>query len=300
MSTNKKASLGAHALVWSSYILALLAAWGTLRLLPDAHPLVRVAVADVVATVVVFAFSRAFDNSSFYDAYWSIAPMAIAPYLAFGQYETDGISVRKWLALLVVYAWGARLTSNWLRNWEGLKHEDWRYIVFRKQWGKAYWPLCFLAIHFFPTVCTYLGSLPLFVAMSSERPLGVLDIVGVVVGLSGAIIEGIADEQLRAYTAKKQQAPDEAKGGVCEVGLWRWSRHPNYFGECTFWVGLWIIALAADPSRAWWAASGAVLIILMFVFGTIPMAEKRALARRPEFAEYQRKVSVLVPWFRKS
>jgi len=274
----------------------MIAAAITVRAMPNAQPIVRVAIADVVATVVVFAFSRAFDNSSFYDAYWTIAPMVIAPYLAFGPHATEGISVRKWLAIAVVFAWGLRLTWNWVLGWKGLAHEDWRYLHFRPKWGGVYWPLSFLAFHLFPTVCTFLGCLPLFVIMSSSAPLRVLDLIGITIAAGGALIEAVADAQLRAYRAACESTG--TSGGICEVGLWRYSRHPNYFGECSFWFGLWILGVASAPSAAAWTASGVVLIVALFVFGTIPMMERRSLERRSEFAEHRRKVSMFVPWFR--
>ena len=278
--------------------MAVAAAWASVRVLPDAPPIMHVAIADVIATVVIFAFSRAFDNSSFYDAYWTIAPMVIAPYLAFGPYATEGISVRKWLALAVVLVWGGRLTWNWVRGWQGLAHEDWRYVHFRPKWGRRYWAGSFLAFHFMPTVCTFLGCLPLFVIMSSPRPLRLLDLAGVGVALGGAIVEAVADAQLRNFRA--DCTTQGRSGGICEAGLWRYSRHPNYFGECTFWVGLWLLGAAAAPADAVWTSAGAVVIIALFVFGTIPMMERRSIERRPAFADHQRKVSMLVPWFRSS
>ncbi len=285
------------ALVSLSYVLGGALGYAAMRAAPGLHPIASVALGDFVATVVVFAFSRAFNNSSFYDPYWSVAPMVIAPYLAFGAYADAGLPARKWIAIAAVTPWALRLTYNWIRGWEGLHHEDWRYVDFRKQWGAWYWPGSFGAIHLFPTVATFAGSLPFFVTMSSTRPVGPLDYFGLVVALAATVIEGVADEQLRSY--RKASEASGKKGGVCEVGLWRYSRHPNYFGECGLWFGLWILGIAAEPS-AWWVCLGALGILAMFVFGTIPLAENRALARRPEFKDHQRKVSMLVPWFRRS
>ena len=276
----------------AAYIAALLGAWLTLRLVPDWSLIARVALADFVATVIVFAFSRGVDNSSMYDPYWSLAPMAIAPYLALGPFLQEGISVRKWCLILVVWLWGARLTFNWLRGWRGLDHEDWRYVDLRAT-GRAYWAVSFLGIHLFPTICTFAGCLALFPAMSASTPMGWLDAVGLAVALAALVIEAVADRQLFDH---RQSANAKA---ICEVGLWRWSRHPNYFGECSFWVGLWLVGVSAAPD-AWWTVSGPVIMFALFLFISIPMAEKRALARRPDFAEHQRRVSRLVPWFRSS
>ncbi|NUP08515.1 MAG: DUF1295 domain-containing protein [Polyangiaceae bacterium] len=290
----RSSRIRAQLIVLSAYVLATFAAGVMLHFIPSLHPITRVAIADTVATAVVFAFSRAFENSSVYDPYWSVAPMVIAAYLVFGLNGEAGISVRKWLALLVVFVWGARLTFNWIRGWKGFHQEDWRYLQFKPKWGAFYWPLSFLGIHFFPTVCTFLGCLPLFVITISERPVGWLDLLGAGIALAGTLIEGTGDEQLRAF----REDPAN-KGGICDVGLWHYSRHPNYFGECTFWLGLWVMGYAAAPEAAAWTAIGVVVIVALFVFYSIPAAEKRSLERRADYAEHQKHVSAFVPWFRK-
>jgi len=284
------------ALVAFSYVVCIGVAWMVLRYFPELGWLARVGIADVVATVVMFGFSRTFDNSSFYDAYWSLFPMALAPWLAFGP-ASDRLVARHVIVIAIVWIWGLRLTWNWVRSWEGLDHEDWRYTVFRKRYGTKYWPFSFAAIHLFPTACTYLSSWPLFPAMASEKPLDAFDVAAALVALAGAIIEATSDATLRKYRA--DCVARGITGAVCETGLWRYSRHPNYFGECTFWVGVWLMGVAADPSVWLWTLPGPTVIVLLFVFGTIPMMEKRSLERRPEFAEHQRKVSMLVPWFRR-
>lgn len=285
----------AFALVTLSYVIALAAAWATMRFAPPMHPLLLLFAADVVATVIVFGFSRAFDNSSFYDPYWSVMPMVLAAYLPFsGLPGVVELGPRQLLVIVVVFAWGVRLTVNWMRGWSGLEHEDWRYVGFREQFPRAYWAVSFAGIHFFPTVCTFLGSLAMWPAATSDAPLGPLDVAGGVVALAATAIEYVADEQMRAF--RREQAARGGAGGTCERGLWGWSRHPNYFGEISFWVGLWMIGVTARPADAWWTASGPLTMIVLFVFASIPLMEKRSLARRPEYADVQRRISMLVPW----
>lgn len=277
------------ALVGFAYVIAHLAAWAAVQALPGWSPLAAVAVATSVATVVVFVFSRAFNNTSVYDPYWSVAPFSIALWLATGPGGGDGVTTRQGLVLAVVFVYAARLTLNWARGWTGLSHEDWRYVDFRQKTGKAYWLVSFTALHFFPTVMTYLGSLPLGAALVDGRAdFGWLDLVAAVITLMAVGIEGLADEQLRHF---RQHAKP---GDICDVGLWRYSRHPNYFGEIGFWVGLWLFGVAAGAP--WWTAVGVVAMIGLFVGASIPMAEKRSLARRPHYAEHQKRVSMLIPW----
>lgn len=306
MSSTSPSSSGrslsfAFALVGFAYVIAHVAAGAIAGAMQGAfHPLVIVAAADLGATIVVFAFSRAFDNSSFYDAYWSVAPVSIAWWLALQP--GDALTARQWLVLALISLYGARLTFNWARGWTGLGHEDWRYVDLRKSTGKAYWVVSFFGLHFFPTVCVFLGVLPLH-AVLSKAPWGDavgvgiearagfswLDVVAAIVTLSAIVIETVADEQLRNFRTSKT-------GEICDVGLWSVSRHPNYFGEISFWFGLWLFGVAAGAP--WWSVSGVVVMIALFNFASIPLAEKRSLARRPHFAEHQRRVSKLIPWFR--
>lgn len=280
------------AVVGFAYVIAHLAAWAAVQAVPGWNLLGALALADAVATVVVFVFSRAFDNSSLYDPYWSVVPFSIALWLATGPGGAEGLTARQGLLLAVVFVYAARLTFNWARGWGGFSHEDWRYVDLRKKTGKAYWLVSFAALHFFPTVMTYLGSLPLVTALVDARAgFSWLDLLAAVVTLAAVAIEGLADVQLRDF--RRTARP----GDICDVGLWRSSRHPNYFGELGFWFGLWLFGVAAGAP--WWTVIGVVAMVGLFLGASIPLAEARSLARRPHYAEHQKKVSMLVPWFPK-
>ena len=277
-----------------AYAAGLAAAWGAARALgPDHHPLVIVGAADLAATVAVFAFSVVFDNTSVYDPYWSVAPLAIAPYLAMRPEASGALSARQILVCTLVGLWGLRLTYNWARSFTGLGHEDWRYVNFRGTTGRAYWLMSFFGLQLFPTVLVYLGCLPLPAALSSARPLGLGDAVAAAITLGAILIETVADEQLRAFRREKK-----GRGAIMQRGLWAYSRHPNYFGEVVFWWGIFAFALAADTA-ALWTGAGALAITVLFVFASIPMLDRRSLASRPEYADHMRRVSALVPWFPK-
>lgn len=272
------------------YLAALAAAAGTVRLV-SLEPLWAALAADLVATGVVFAFSVGLRNSSMYDPYWSVAPPALFAYwLATGE-----ASARGWLVGALVSLWGVRLTWNFLRGFSSLAHEDWRYRELQAKHGPLYWPVSFLGIHLMPTLLTFAGSVPLWVVLHrGARPLGVLDAVAALVTLLGIGYEAVADEQLRAYV---RGGPP--KGEWLRSGLWRHSRHPNYFGEVTFWWGLFLFGLAADPT-AWWAGAGALAIVVLFLVVSIPMIDARMKRRRPGYAAYAKRVSRLVPWFVRS
>jgi steroid 5-alpha reductase family enzyme len=273
-----------------AYAAGLLAAVYVGRTVHGLHPLVAAGAADLAATVVVFTFSVAYDNSSFYDAYWSVAPPCIAVY--WWLTAPPGVSpARQALVLLLIFAWGIRLTLNWLRGWRGLDHEDWRYVQMRGQSGGAYWLVSFAGLHLAPTVVVFLGCLPVFLAVArGTAPVDALDVLAVVVTAGAIAIEAIADLQLHRFRAS---AP---AGSTLATGLWAYSRHPNYFGEALFWWGLWLFGFAAVPGTWSWAA-GALSITLMLWFVSIPLLDERMRASRPGYAERVARVSALVPWF---
>jgi steroid 5-alpha reductase family enzyme/SAM-dependent methyltransferase len=277
----------AAGIVWCAvaYAVAIGAGIGAGYGVRDLHPLLVVAVADVVGTAVIFAFSRAFNNSSLYDPYWSVAPMAIVLYWAADAPER----MRAIVMVALVWAWGARLTYNFLKGWPGLHHEDWRYVNIRNANGRMYWLVSFFGIHLAPTVWVYLGCLAFYPALTSSRPLGVPD-AGAVLLTAGAIaLEAIADRQLWQF-----RRSNPAPGAIMKSGLWRTSRHPNYLGEICFWWGLFAMGLAAEPSL-WWTIAGPLSITALFVFISVPMIDKRHLERRSGYAEHMRTCAPLIP-----
>lgn len=240
------------------------------------------ALADLAATVVVFAFSVAANNTSVYDPYWSVMPPVLAVFLLL----RTGLDARGVAIVAVVTLWGIRLTYNWARGWRGLKHEDWRYVAFRKH-GRAYWAISFAGLQLFPSVMTFVGCLPLF--FSFDAPVNAVQVLGLAICLGATAIETVADEQMRAFRSEPGN-----DGQIIDVGLWSWSRHPNYFGELGFWLGLFVLGLGSGAPL--WTAVGIAALIGLFLGASIPLAEKHSLQRRPGFAEHQRKVSMLIPW----
>lgn len=261
------------------------------RLAPD-RLILAALLADLAATIVVFGFSLAFDNSSLYDPYWSVAPVPIAVFW-YAHAPAGGTRIRQLAVLALLLGWAIRLTVNCLRRWKGLEQEDWRYAE-RRGLGWLYWPVSFLGFHLFPTLIVFLGCLSLAAALGSAgRPVGILDAAAAAATLTAILIEWAADRQLRGFREKRSQESD--RGELLETGLWAGSRHPNYFGEVLFWWGLWLFGLAAAPS--WWATiAGPLAITGMFLFISVPMMDRHLLARRPEYASLISRRSGLVPW----
>lgn len=250
------------------YLIALGAAVLTLKYAPISNMLWKTALADVVATFVVFIFSMIYKNSSVYDPYWSAAPILIVFYWLFQTGETDFLFKAIW-ALIII--WGVRLTWNWILRWDGMRDEDWRYVNIRKKTGKFYWPVSFLGIHLMPTILVFLGLVPVYYIMMSEVSWldSWLAVIAFLFTLSAIFLEKSADDQLR-YHLKTRQNENER----LQTGLWVFLKYPNYMGEMAFWWGLYFFAIAVDRSL-WWTVFGPASITLMFLFISIPMMKKR-------------------------
>lgn len=245
--------------------------------------------ADVAATIAVFGFSVAFRNSSFYDAYWSVAPIPLALYW-WAQAGAVASPGRALLVAALVGAWALRLTWNWARSWQGLQHEDWRYRRIAQETGRAYWIASFLTIHAMPTLLVFLGCLPLHAALSAPgRPLGALDALASLVTALAIALEARADQELRRFVRARHDRSE-----LLSTGVWALSRHPNYLGEIGFWWGLFLFGIAADPG-ALWTGSGALAITLLFRFASLPLMETRLREGKPGFEAYCRRTPILIP-----
>ncbi len=256
----------------SAYVAAGGAAAIAGRLAGGLHPILAGGLADLAATLAVFAFSLAFNNSSMYDPYWSLIPPFLALYWLL-RAGAHGLPARQALAGALLLAWAARLTFNWARRWRGLAHEDWRYADWRRI-GAAYWPLSFAGFHLLPTAIVFLGCLPLWPALTAPgRPLGLLDALAAAVTAGAVALEAAADRQLARFLRTA------GRTDVLETGLWALSRHPNYFGEVSFWWGLWLFGLAADPSW-WWTVAGPLAMTALFLGVSVPMMDRHLAARR--------------------
>ncbi|MDX1892223.1 DUF1295 domain-containing protein [Mycolicibacterium sp. 050158] len=285
MNKTRSLLVVAVAYVFAIGVAAAWLAWGpgTGRLWLDTL------VADVLATLVVFAFSRMYRNSSFYDAYWSVIPPLLILYW-WSQAGPGVDRMRCWLVAIVVVLWAIRLTANWVYAFPGLHHEDWRYPMFKERAGRWEFLADLGAIHLIPTCQVFLAMVPAYVAVT--RPgAGVtwLAWVAFVVGLAAVGIELAADVQMHRFVATRRP------GEVMDRGLWSWSRHPNYFGEFGFWLAVALFGVAAAPADAWWLVIGAVAILAMFLFASIPMMEQRSLDRRPGYQDVVDRVSRFVP-----
>ena len=150
----------AFLLVFLSYFIAIVSAIGLGYLLRDLNPILMLFLVDILATFIIFIISTVFKNASFYDPYWSFIPIIIALYLLFTSSGSVN-NIRQYIVMLMVCLWGLRLTWNWIRQWKGINHEDWRYVYFRKKFANSFWLINLTGIQLMPTFFVYFGCLTL-------------------------------------------------------------------------------------------------------------------------------------------
>lgn len=278
-----------------TYILAGTLSWYLCLILDFLPPLLMLLVVDIIATVIVFVLSMIFHNASLYDPYWSVAPFLIAIYWLVSSQNFANFNLRQIIVFLLISIWSFRLTYNWVRQWKGIQHEDWRYRDLRVKHGKNFWFINLTGIHLMPTILVYLGSLSFYSSLTTINiPFNLLDIFGISITVSAILIETIADQQSYNFIKSRRDRTQ-----LIDYGLWNYSRHPNYFGEILFWWGMYFFALSVHISF-WWMIIGPISITILFNVVSIPLMEKRNMKRKPTYAEYKNKVSRLIPWFRKS
>ena len=248
-------------------------------------------IADLIATLGIFIASRVLHNSSCYDPYWSVLPPFLVGFWLLAARDVAGVEDGRTVLLAVVVAvWAVRLTGNWLHDWPGLHHEDFRYPEVRASAGRFELLADLVGIHLVPTLIVFLGLVPAYAVLARPgEPVGWLDVVATVVGIGAAMLQLVADAQMRAFIRNRQP------GQAMESGLWAWSRHPNYFGEVAFWWSLALFGIAGAPEDWWWLVVGGVAMTVMFQAASIPMMEKRSLERRPTYQDIIDRVPRLVP-----
>ncbi len=281
----KKLSRGASLLVvLLVYVLAFFAGLLVYKLLSP--PLLAFFLADIAATLTVWAFGLLFRNASLYDPYWSVAPPVLFVCFTLVSGRFDALSAF-YLALFLI--WGTRLTLNWALGWKSLAQQDWRYTQLHDDNPKLYFLTNLFGINLVPTLFVFAALVPAYLT-TAEAPgaLNVLTFIGAAVCLGAPLLQLISDAQLRRFRLEPSH-----KGLSIGSGLWKYSRHPNYLGEVSFWWGAWLIQLSVLPAL-WWTAAGPVLMTTLFLFISIPMMEKRLLASRADYADYRRRTSALL------
>lgn len=245
--------------------------------------LLKLFVFDIVATVVTFIFSVIYKNSSVYDAYWSATPMVMAIWLFMHEKAFGAMQL---LFLVVFLLWSVRLTMNWIEVFTDFSYEDWRYKKYRNETPGIFWPIVnFFGIHLMPTLVVFAGMLPMFDLVHVDTDIRVLP--GIIIMLFGILMEYFADREMHSFLQNAKP------GEVINIGLWKYSRHPNYLGEISFWLGVFV-AVFPFSTEHWYYGIGALAVAILFNVVSIPLMEKRQLQRRPAYKAYKEATSRLL------
>jgi steroid 5-alpha reductase family enzyme len=221
---------------------------------------------------------------SMVDSLWSVFFLvALGAYLALA----NATGPRAMLILGLVGVWGLRLSVYITARNHG-KPEDHRYREIRRNNQPNFWLKSLYIVFLFQGFLAWVMCLPALAAVSAQASLGPLDYAGVALWLVGMTFEVVGDYQLARF--RKQR---ENNGKVLDSGLWRYTRHPNYFGEATIWWGIYLVALSAG---AWWTVFAPLLMtfLLLRVSG-VSLLEKDIADRRPAYREYIRRTNAFIP-----
>jgi len=231
-------------------------------------------------------------NAAIADALWGLGFVLVA-WLTF--FLADGFFPRKLLLALLVTIWGLRLFIHIAARSRG-KGEDPRYAAWRAQYGQRFWLVSFYKVFLIQALFLWVISIGVQYGQAAETParLTWLDAAGLALWLAGIITESVADYQLKRFL----ETP-ENRGRVMDRGLWRYSRHPNYFGESLVWWGIFVIVVSA-PWGFLTIVSPLVITYTLLRLTGVTLMEQTEFSDNPEYQAYIRRTSAFVPWFPKS
>lgn len=238
---------------------------------------------------ILWLISILLKNVSIVDLFWGFGFVVINVYYFF---TLETFFPRQILLLALVSIWGLRLSI--YLAWRNIgKGEDFRYQEFRRKYGeKNYWWISFFQTFLLQGVLMWIISLPLQGTnlYSKAESLNPLDYLGIMVWLIGFVFEAGGDYQLAQFKANPAN-----KGKVLNTGFWRYTRHPNYFGDSAVWWGYGLICIATG---SYWFAIGSIIMTLLIIkVSGVALLEKTLKSQKPEYLEYIEKTNSFFPWF---
>lgn len=239
---------------------------------------------NLLIGLLAWVYSIPKRNVAIVDGLWSLMILAsLSVYLLL----SPAAGARGLLVLLMVSAWAVRLSVHISVRNHG-KPEDHRYRAIRNNNQPLFWLKSLYIVFGLQAVLAWLVSLPAVAAAASSAPLGWLDLAAVLVWGTGMFFEVVGDWQLARFQRNRESA-----GEVMDQGLWRYTRHPNYFGEALLWWGIWLAALSAG---AWWSVISPLLMTwLLLRISGVALLEKDIADRRPAYRDYIERTSAFIP-----
>ena len=243
----------------------------------------------VAALTCLWVVSLVRRDASIIDPFWGMG-FILVTWFAFAFSPAASVVERSWLLAALTTIWGLRLSLHLLwRNWGHA--EDRRYRAMREHHGPRFWWVSLLTVFLLQAVILWVVSMPIQSVMvtAAAKPIGWLDFAGVALWTVGLFFEAVGDFQMARFQAIPQNA-----GRVMDRGLWRLTRHPNYFGDFCVWWGLYLIGTAGGA--AWTIFSPLLMSFLLLKVSGVTLLEKTISGRRPDYAAYQARTSSFFPW----
>jgi steroid 5-alpha reductase family enzyme len=238
-----------------------------------------------VYMTVWFILSIVKKRNDIADIAWGLGFIALAWASLFysGSFTLRGLFVN-----ILISIWGIRLSLHiYRRNLN--KPEDYRYATWRKQWKNWFYVRSYLQVFLLQGVFLFLILLPVFsIHASIDASFGLFDFIGFIFWITGFYFEAVGDAQLTNFISNPLN-----KGKIMQNGLWRYTRHPNYFGEVMQWWGIYIFSLTISPGLIALIGPATITYLILFVSG-VPLLEKK-YAGRPDFEEYKKRTSIFIP-----
>jgi steroid 5-alpha reductase family enzyme len=282
---NPKNRLLSFVIIAILYISAALLGISVYNSLPFV-PWLSLLIADLVATLFIWLASLLLRNASVYDPYWSVQPLVILGLMLFKTAEFDAGSI---IFIVVIAFWSLRLTGNWVVTFPGMHQQDWRYDQLQEKSGRFFPLVNLVGIQVMPTLIVFACLLPGFYYLMLGGGMNFWTWVGLLVSLGGTVLELSADAQMLVF---RKQNTDPSR--LIRTGLWRHSRHPNYLGEIMMWWGVYLVLLSVQP-HLWLTGLGALINTCLFLFISVPLAEKRLAGYKDGFEKYKKETRMFLP-----
>ena len=249
--------------------------------------LIIIFISNVISTVIIWFIGVLISTASVYDPYWSVQTPVIYICLLI---KYQNLNVGNLIYFELILFWAIRLTYNYTKTFHDITYIDWRYQKIKETTGKFYQIVNLLGICMVPTIIVYVASIPPILFVIDDLNLEYIQIIGYIIMFFSVIIEMKADIDIHEF---KKIRTD--RNQIINIGLWKYSRHPNYFGEICFWYGVAMVYIFCDFSKNWYYVVGAILNNALFLGISIPLAEKNLRTYKEGFEEYKKKTSMLIP-----
>ena len=270
-----------------SYIISFIFGLISFKLFEDNVPIIwNILIANVVSTIVIYIIGCIYKTASIYDPYWSIQTVVIYICLMI-YYKT--INVGNVIFLICILFWAIRLTYNFIHGFNDISYIDWRYKMLKEKTNKLYPIVNLLGIHLVPTLIVYFASIPSFLYVINNNDFELINVVGLLIMVLATLLELISDYNMIQFKKVRKD-----KNEIINIGLWKYSRHPNYLGEILFWYGVALTFILSNVSL-WYVIIGAILNTLLFVFISIPMAENHLSSYKENYSDYKQNTRMLLP-----